>query len=150
MIRLRPIPRVACVLACATLFTCPAIAQQYKCVDASGRVTYSDKGGPGCTGGRAPAAKAAEGKAPPVPATKLSPGPSTPPRALLDAAKASSAPGKAPPPAAAQPAETKAQIASRCTATRQEYDWLRSKRGEGVAGRDARLAQMERALAACP
>lgn len=132
-------------LAAALACVAPAQAQQFRCVDGAGKVSYSDKGGPGCVArGGAPSAPAAESKSKPsVGATKA-------PREVLDAATAQKkGTGKAAV-AAAQPPETAQQQAGRCAGLKQEYDWLKGPKGEGVAGRDARLAQMQKALASCP
>lgn len=146
MIRMRA---TGVALAAALACVAPAQAQQFRCVDGAGKVSYSDKGGPGCAqrsgAPSAPAsAPAAESKSKPsVGATKA-------PREVLDAATAQKkGTGKAAV-AVAQPPETSQQQAGRCAGLKQEYDWLKGPKGEGVAGRDARLAQMQKALASCP
>ena len=122
----------AACLAGAALAPREAQAQHYRCVDAAGRVSYADQKGPGCvprTGGAS------------VPATTGTPAPT----GGAPAARKPTAP-TAPVP----PPETAAQARSRCTTTREEYAWLKGPRGEGAPGREARLAQMQKALASCP
>lgn len=145
MIRVPAISLAAtAALACAA--AAPAYAQQYRCVDANGKVSYADRAGPGC--------KARAGTAAPAPApaaaSKSLEGAAKAPRDVLDAASAQRKGAAKPAVAVAQPPETQAQQAGRCAGIRQEYDWLKSAKGEGVAGRDARLAQMQKALASCP
>ena len=112
----------------------PVHAQMYRCVDATGKRSYSDKPGPGCVADR----KAATTKAP-----------------VAEKSEASQVRGKdgklvarksepKPPP------ETAAQVEGRCTGMRQQRDWLASPRGEGVQGRDAQVAQIDKALRDCP
>lgn len=133
----------------------PVHAQMYRCVDASGKRSFSDKPGPGCTadkkaGGTAPAPGA-------VPSTKA--GTTPPATALKDplpasvkaAAAARAAPAKDGKAAAAPKpqAETVAQKNGRCEALRQQKVWLAGPRSEGVQGRDAQRVQVEKALGDC-
>jgi len=139
--------RATCVaLAAALACAAPARAQQFRCVDGAGKVSYSDKGGPGCVQrAGAPAAPAG-----PAPAAKAPAGATKAPREVLDGATAQRKGAAKTAVAAAPPPETQAQQAGRCAGLKQEYDWLKGPKGEGVPGRDARLAQMQKALASCP
>ena len=134
----------AAALACAA--AAPAFAQQYRCVDANGKVSYADRSGPGCTARAGTAAPAPA----PAAASKSLDGATKAPREVLDAASAQRKSAAKPAVAAAQPPETQAQQAGRCAGVKQEYEWLKGPKGEGVPGRDARLAQMQKALASCP
>jgi Domain of unknown function (DUF4124) len=137
----------------------PAHGQMYRCVDAKGKRSYSDKPGPGCVldtkmgASKAPASGTATGTG--APSGGFKPGVDP----LAESAKAAKAQGgrkpppkPAPPPKAAPkpPPETKAQLEGRCTGMRQQRDWLASPRGESVPGRDAQLAQINKALRDCP
>lgn len=106
----------------------------YKCVDASGKVSYSDKRRPGCEpvrgAAKAPAAKAAQPA--PKPASKERFG-----------VRKSAAPES-------PPQLTRDQQARRCQGLRQERAWLASGRTAGVPGREERLGQVEAALRGCP
>jgi hypothetical protein len=139
--------RALLLLGCLIAASLPAQAQTYKCVDARGKVSYSDKARPGCEavrlgGAKAPAAKAAPG----APSVQAAPGAAkgAPPRKGPLGARTRA---EAAPPA---PALTEAQFALRCRGLRQERAWLASERGAGVAGRDERLGQIEQALRGCP
>lgn len=123
---------IAMALLAASL---PLQAQTYKCVDASGKVSYSDKRRPGCEpvrgAARAPAAKAAQ------PAAK------TPSQGRFGAPKSAA-------PKPASPQLTRDQQARRCQGLRQERAWLASGRAAAVPGREERLGQVEAALRGCP
>jgi hypothetical protein len=131
------------------LVSSAAAAQMYKCVDARGVVTYSDKPSPGCKGG-------------PV---DIQPIPSL------------SGHGTTPPPSASQQdtdfrrrqiererqeAAEKAALAQRCARVRQELAWLSASArvarindaGERVymddSAREARLADLRQQARDCP
>jgi Domain of unknown function (DUF4124) len=134
----------------AMLVALPASAQMYKCVDARGVVTYSDKPSPGCKGG-------------PVDIQPIPP------------LSGQAAKPKAPNPAQQdaefnrrqiererQDALGKAAQTERCARVRQELAWLSAgtrvsrinDAGERVymddATRDARLAQLKQQIRGCP
>ncbi len=141
---------VALAFSLSILLATPlAHAQMYKCVDARGRVQYSDKPQPGCKGG-------------PV---DIQPIPSL------------SGHGTTPPPTASQQdtdfrrrqiererleASEKAALLQRCARVRQELAWLSASTrvsrindaGERVymdeATRESRLAELQQQMRACP
>jgi len=120
----------------------------YKCVDASGKVSYSDKARPGC---EAVGRRGAEPGAPKAPGAAKAPGAPKAPSAAAKATPArKAAPAARAPAEAAPPPMTESQLALRCRGLRQERAWLAGKRGAGVAGREERLGQVERALRDCP
>ena len=134
-------------LTCAVAV--PAEAQSYRCVDSAGRVSYSDKGGAGCQL-RATAAGPAS-----TPARNAgTPGAGGRPAnmvPLVPEAPGTAKAGKKPAAKAeVVSAETREQLASRCGGMRQEHAWLSGPRGEGAPGREARLAQLQKAMASCP
>jgi len=110
----------------------PAYAQMYKCVDARGKIQYSDKPLAGC---RAEKALEAPRSAAAAPAPKL---------AARVAGRGRDAPKAANPEAVAP-----SQLAARCKTLREEHDWLNSADGKKVDFHTERVAQVEQALGAC-
>ena len=113
----------------------PAQAQMYKCVDARGKIQYSDKPIPGCRTEKTIEAPPPRAASAPVPAARAS-------------AKASSRPkvaAKAANPEAVPPA----QLAARCKSLHEEQAWLNSADGKKVDFHAERVAQVEQALAVC-
>jgi Domain of unknown function (DUF4124) len=109
----------------------PAQAQLYKCVDARGKVEYTDNPA-NCKS----VAKAVE---------QPKPRPASPPPVAKSPAKAKGAPTKV----AKQPELSAAQLAARCKTMREELDWLNSARGRKVEFHTERVAQVEQGLRAC-
>lgn len=111
----------------------PAYADMYKCVDARGKIQYSDKPMPGCRAEKALEAPARNAAVAPAP--KL-------------AARAS-ARGKDAPKATNPEAVAPTQLAARCKTLREEQEWLKSADGKKVDFHTERVAQVEQALGAC-
>lgn len=112
----------------------PAHAQMYKCVDARGKIQYSDKPIPGCRTERAIAA-------PPRAATAAVPSPNATPRTsgrTKVAAKATN-----------PEAVPESQLAARCKTLHDEQEWLNSAAGKKLDAHAERVAQVEQALAVC-
>ena len=107
----------------------PAQAQLYKCVDARGKVEYTDNPA-NCKS----AAKAVE-----------QPKPRPAPPVAKPQAKAKEAPAKV----AKEPQLTRAQLADRCKTMREELDWLNSPRGRKLQFHTERVAQVEQGLRIC-
>lgn len=122
------------VLALLLAASLPVHAQVYRCVDATGKRSYSDKPGPGCVADRKIAAPR------PPAAEKSAAGQTRGKDGKLIARKSEPKP----------PPETAAQLEGRCTGMRQQRDWLASPRGENAPGRDAQIAQIDKALRDCP
>lgn len=116
----------------------PAQAQMYKCIDGKGRASYAQTPGPGCalTGG------SVAGKQGPGPGAKGGPAPES---KGADKGKGKGTAARQPSP----PAETVAQASGRCEGARQQRAWLMGPKGEAVAHRQERLAQLDQALADC-
>ena len=110
----------------------PVEAQMYKCVDARGKMQYSDKPIPGC--------KNTTVKPPPPPPTRPAPG---------AAGKASAKQAAKPAPKGEMDQYTAEQRASRCKSLREERDWLQGPAGRRVASHDERVAQVEQLLREC-
>jgi hypothetical protein len=108
----------------------PAQAQLYKCVDARGKVEYTDN----------PANCKSVAKA--VEQPKLRP---APPPVAKPQAKAKEAPAKV----AKHPELSGAQLAARCKTMREELDWLNSPGGRKIEFHTERVAQVEQGLRAC-
>lgn len=116
-------------------FVLPAQAQMYKCVDARGKIQYSDKPIPGCRSEKTIAAP------PPRAASATAPAPKVTARAgsrTKVAAKAAN-PETVPP----------SQLAARCKSLHDEQEWLNSADGKKVDFHTERVAQVEQALAVC-
>ncbi len=107
----------------------PAYAQMYKCVDARGKIQYSDKPLAGCRAEKALEAPRS------APAPKLA---ARVPGRGRDAPKAANPEAVAP-----------SQLAARCKTLREEHDWLNSADGKKVDFHTERVAQVEQALGAC-
>ena len=108
----------------------PAQAQLYKCVDARGKVEYTDNPA------LCKSAKAVE---------QPKPRPAAPPSIAKPQAKAKEAPVKV----AKDPELSRAQLAERCKTMREELDWLNSPRGRKIEFHTERVAQVEQGLRAC-
>jgi len=108
----------------------PVQAQLYKCVDARGKVEYTDKPA-NCKS----VAKTVE---------QPKPRPASPPVAKSQA-KAKEAPTKV----AKDPELSRVQLAARCKTMREELDWLNSPRGRKIEFHTERVAQVEQGLRAC-
>jgi len=105
----------------------PAQAQLYRCVDAKGKVQYSDKPGAGCrTVSREENAPARP--RPVAPAAKAA-------KAAKPVAKASVTP------------EERAQTERYCRGLEQEREWLSRRRDEPLPGQAERLGQVQGAIA---
>jgi hypothetical protein len=117
-------------------------AQMYRCVDANGKRSFSDKPGPGCVADAKPAAPKA---APDGGATARPPAQASPKDRVTPATKGAVKPAAA----TKQPAETADQRSGRCEAMKQQRAWLNSPRGESTPGREAQLAQIDKALRDC-
>jgi hypothetical protein len=143
--------RLACFVACLALLVTAAQAQMYKCVDARGRVQYSDKPQPGCQGGPVdiqpiPPLSGQVAAPPPSPGTAQQDADFK--RRQLERER--------------QESQERLAQAERCTKARQELDWLSSSgrvahindAGERVflddAARQARLAQLRQEMRRCP
>jgi len=125
----------ALTMALLLAFVLPAQAQMYKCVDARGKIQYSDKPIPGCRGEKTIAAPPPRAAPAPAPAAKAS-------------AKTSSrtkVAAKATNPEAVPPT----QLAARCKTLHEEQEWLNSADGKKVDFHTERVAQVEQALAVC-
>jgi uncharacterized protein DUF4124 len=118
---------VALLLAVAL----PAQAQLYKCVDARGKIQYSDKPIPGCR-----SEKTIE-----TPAPRAAPAP-----AATAGAKAS---GKQAAKATNPEAVPREQLAARCKTLREEQEWLNGADGKAVPFHSERVTQVEQALREC-
>jgi len=135
----------------AVLLALPAYAQMYKCVDARGRVQYSDKPQPGCQGG-------------PVDIQPIPPlsGQAAPPPAPSGTAQQDADFRRRQIERERQEANEKSAQAERCQRVRQEIDWLSAgtrvskinDAGERVymdeATRESRLTQLRQAVRGCP
>ena len=117
---------VALLLAVAL----PAQAQLYKCVDARGKIQYSDKPIPGCRSEK----------------TIETPAPRAPAPAAKAGAKAS---GKQAAKATNPEAVPREQLAARCKTLREEQGWLNSADGKAVPFHTERVTQVEQALREC-
>ena len=106
----------------------PAQAQLYKCVDARGKVEYTDN----------PANCKSVAKAVEQPKARPAPPP-------VAKAKATAAPTKV----AKEPELSRTQLAARCKTMREELDWLHSPRGRKIEFQTERVAQVEQGLRAC-
>jgi hypothetical protein len=115
-------------------FVLPAQAQMYKCVDARGKIQYSDKPIAGCRAEKTIAA-------PP-------PSRAAPAQAPVARAKASARPKEAPKVADTE-AVAPSQLAARCQTLHEEQQWLNSTEGKTVQFHTERVAQVEQALGAC-
>jgi|SRR3954470_710705 hypothetical protein len=118
---------VALLLAVAL----PAQAQLYKCVDARGKIQYSDKPIPGCR-----AEKTIE-----TPAPRAAPAPAAKAGAKASAKQAAKATNPE-----AVPRE---QLAARCKTLREEQEWLNGADGKAVPFHNERVTQVEQALREC-
>jgi Domain of unknown function (DUF4124) len=143
--------RLACFVACLALLVPAAQAQMYKCVDANGRVQYSDKPLPGCKGG-------------PVdiqPIPPLSGQVASPPPPSSNAQQDADFKRRQMERERQETFEKSAQ-AERCQRVRQEIAWLSAgtrlsritDSGERVymddATREARLSQLQQQVRGCP
>lgn len=122
---------VALLLAVAL----PAQAQLYKCVDARGKIQYSDKPIPGCR-----TEKTIE-----TPAPRAAPAPA----AKAGAKAGAKASGKQAAKATNPEAVPREQLAARCQTLREEQGWLNSADGKAVPFHNERVAQVEQALREC-
>ena len=118
------------------VFALPAQAQLYKCVDARGKIQYSDKPIPGCR-----TEKTME--APPPPRAAPAPAPGAKPAARA------SAKGKEAPKVTNPEEVAASQFAARCNTLREEQEWLKSADGKAVPFHTERVAQVEQALSGC-
>jgi len=105
-------------------------AQLYKCVDARGKVEYTDN-----------PALCKSAKAVEQPKQR----PAATPSVAKPQAKAKEAPTKV----AKDPELSRAQLAARCKTMREELDWLNSTRGRKIEFHTERVAQVEQGLRAC-
>jgi streptogramin lyase len=114
----------------ALLFSLPAQAQMYRCVDPAGRAFFTDKPLPGCKlDPRQPKARAEA-----VPKGPLARG--TP------ASKKDTGP-------VFTPEEQRARLASRCRTYQEQLDWLASPAGKSAPNRGAQVAQVNQAMREC-
>jgi len=120
---------VALLLAVAL----PAQAQLYKCVDARGKIQYSDKPIPGCR----------------VEKTIETPPPRAAPAPAAKAGAKASASAKQTAKAANPEAVPREQLAGRCKTLREEQEWLNGADGKAVPFHAERVAQVEQALREC-
>jgi Domain of unknown function (DUF4124) len=121
----------ALALVLLAALAAPAQAQLYKCVDARGKVEYTDNPA-NCKS----VAKAVE---------QPKPRPTSPAPAAKAPVKAKEAPTKV----AKEPELSRTQLAARCKTMREELDWLNSPRGRNVEYHTERVAQVEQGLRAC-
>jgi hypothetical protein len=135
----------------AVLVALPVQAQMYKCVDARGRVQYSDKPQPGCQGG-------------PVDIQPIPPlsGQAAAPPASSSNAQQDAEFKRRQMERERQEAHEKSAQAERCQRVRQEIDWLSAgsraskinDAGERIyvddATRESRLTQLRQAVRGCP
>jgi len=133
------------------LIALPVHAQMYKCVDARGRVQYSDKPQPGCQGGPIDLQ--------PIPSLsgQVAAPPASPSNAQQDADFRRRRIERE-----RQESVEKAAQAERCQRVRQEIEWLSAANrvakindaGERVylddATRESRLAMLRQAVRGCP
>jgi len=143
--------RLACLVACLALLVPAAEAQMYKCVDARGRIQYSDKPQPGCNGG-------------PVDIQPIPPlsGQAAAPPASSSNAQQDVEFKRRQLERERQEANEKTAQAERCQRVRQEIAWLSADRrlaritdsGEREymddAAREARLSELQRQARGCP
>jgi hypothetical protein len=134
------------------LFALPVHAQMYKCVDANGRVQYSDKPQPGCRGGQVDIQPI-----PPLSGQVASPPPAPSSTAQQDADFKRRQMERE-----RQDSFEKSAQAERCQRVRQEIAWLSAgtrvsrinDAGERVymddATRETRLTQLRQAVRGCP
>jgi hypothetical protein len=139
--------RRACLAVCLALLAPAAQAQMYKCVDANGRVHYSDKPQPGCKGGPVELQQI-----PTVPGQASTPQSGAQQDADFRRRQSERA---------RQEANEKAAQTERCTRARQELEWLSSSgrlveindAGERVfldeATRESRLARAKQQMRSC-
>jgi hypothetical protein len=133
------------------LFALPVHAQMYKCVDANGRVQYSDKPQPGCRGGQVDIQPI-----PPLSGQVASPpAPSSTAQQDADFKRRQMERER-------QDSFEKSAQAERCQRVRQEIAWLSAgtrvsrinDAGERVymddATRETRLTQLRQAVRGCP
>ena len=143
--------RLACLVACLALLVPAAQAQMYKCVDANGRVQYSDKPQPGCKGGQVDIQPI-----PPLSGQVASPpAPSSTAQQDADFKRRQMERER-------QDSFEKSAQAERCQRVRQEIAWLSAgtrvsritDSGERIymddAARDARLSQLRQQVRGCP
>jgi uncharacterized protein DUF4124 len=143
--------RLACLVACLALLVPAAQAQMYKCVDARGRVQYSDKPQPGCSGGPVdiqPIPPLSGQVAAPPPPSSTAQQDADFKRRQMERER--------------QDAFEKSAQAERCQRVRQEIAWLSAgtrlsrinDAGERVymddAARESRLTQLRQAVRGCP
>lgn len=135
----------------AVLVALPVQAQMYKCVDARGRVQYSDKPQPGCQGGAV--------EIQPIPPLS---GQVAAPPASSSTAQQDAEFKRRQMERERQEAHEKTAQAERCQRVRQELAWLSAgtrasqinDAGERVymddATRESRLTQLRQAVRGCP
>ena len=122
-------------LAILVAFALPAQAQLYKCVDARGKIQYSDKPIPGCR-----AEKTMES-----PPSRAAPAPSAKAKATAKANTKTKEAREATNPEVPPPS----QLAARCKTLRDEQEWLNSAAGKTAPYHTERVAQVEQALSMC-